>query len=306
MEEQQEQGAAVVLETENTGFDESFIEAVGDSVVTTPVVVEETPVASEETPVVATSLKTGDAPTETSTPDYKVLFEAEQQRTRSWEGRLSAAERRNAELQAQIQTPVSTKQDTPVSTESLVDADDPLIQSFIKEMGADFIKPLDAYMKKQLKPIIEELIKPFVDRVPVIEQRVAANDEVRVQEHFGKIYSAHSDVEDLVKPDPVTNQSALDVYVESLPYAEAVSKKKIMQDGTTQQVIDLLTEFKKKTGKVVPPVIETPQPKPNALVNASKDEIVAATAVKGKVSIIPKGKAAINDFAGAFSEAVGA
>lgn len=289
--EQQNTDAVAAIEADASTFAESFGEATGTEV-ETPVKVEEKPLETEEKPVGVAKTQ------EEEEVDYKSLFEKEKQRTSSWEGRLSAAEKRNVELQSKLQEmeKVTTKQDTQV--ESLVDVDDPLIKGFIEEMGDDFIKPLDAYMKRQIKPLIAEAIKPFIDKVPAIEQRVAAVDETRAQEHFSKILEAHADVPELLKKTD-SGQSILDEYVNSLPYTEAIEKKKIMENGNTKQVIDFLTEFKEKTGRV------KKEEKSNSTVtHVSQERVDAATVVKGKSTVIPKSKAASSDFAGAWAEAV--
>jgi len=280
------------VESGNQPFEDAFAEATGE---TSPVIVsvkstletesgKEKPVDAvvvEDQPVVI-------KPTEET--DYKNLFEREQQRTKSWEGRLSATEKRNNELAAELEGIKKKGAAVPdTSSVSLVDDDDPLIKSFKEEMGDDFMKPLEAYVKRR----IDAAIKPFADKVPAIETRVASIDQSKVDDHYGQILAKHSDVPDLLK------NGELDVYVESLPYKDAVEKKKIMEHGTTRQVISFLDEFKEKTGKVKKPDTSTD----TTTVKVSDEEIAAATAVKGKGSAVPKSKPQAQDFEGAFAEA---
>jgi hypothetical protein len=222
--------------------------------------------------------------------DYKTLFEKEQQRNKSWEGRITKAEQQNKLLQAKL----SELESAPIvtsKTETLVDVEDPLIKGFISEMGDDFIKPLDAYIKKT----INEAIKPFSERVPVIEQQVTSITETKTKDHYATILSHHKDVAEIIE------SGELDTYVESLPYKEALEKKKVMSGGSTQQVIDFLNEFKEKTGKVKPAVIEN---QTVIVTKPTKEKITAATAVKGGSYTIPKGKPNADDFNGAFAEAI--
>lgn len=220
--------------------------------------------------------------------DYKVLLEKEQQRNRSWEGRIAKSEKRSKELQEKLDA--MEVKSAPTTTESLVDVEDPLIQGFIKEMGDDFIKPLDAYIKKT----INEAIKPFSEKVPVIEQQVSSFAETKAKDHYSTILASHSDVAEILE------KGELEEYVNGLPYSDAVEKKKIIAGGSTQQVIGLLDEFKEKTGKVKSAKVETE----TVITKPSKEKITAATAVKGGSYTIPKGKPNADDFNGAFAEAV--
>lgn len=279
-------------------FESSFAEATDQTAGQVVTEVEKKPPVADPN----AEIKTGEVvkPDET---DYKALYEKELQRTKSWEGRLSASEQRNKELATRLtEIETSSTQAKSVSEESLVNVDDPLIKGFIEEMGDDFIKPLDAYMKRQLKPIIEELIKPVMEKVPEIEKKVEAVDEKNSADHFNAILEAHSDVVDLVKKNPETNQSVIDEYIDGLPYREAVKAQEIVLRGKTQDVIKFLTEFKEKTGRTT---VVKPNVQENVQVQAvSKEKINAATAVKGGSPVIPKTKAHAEDFLGAFNEAV--
>lgn len=226
-------------------------------------------------------------------PDYKALFEQEQQKVRSWNGRLSAADRKIKELEEQLKK-VQTQEPPPSAAgastpQDLVDLDDPVIKAFIAEMGDDFVKPLDLYMQKKfdriLKPIMDKL--SLLDKIPTIEQQVTATAEEKAASHYEAIVKAHSDVGKLLE------SKVFDAYIESLPYKEAIECKRILDSGTTQEVIDFITEYKTKTKPV------TPQPKPPL----PSSDINAATAVKHTSSFIPKGQADVNDFMGAFQEA---
>ena len=279
-------------------FEDSFGEATGEPVVlVTPVVSVETPVDEkplEETVVEKPVEKPVDGVNVAGTnDDFKVLYEKEVQRVKSWEGRLSAAERRANEAQAKLKELEAKAPDTAgIKPGSLIDAEDPLIQSFIKEMGDDFIKPLDAYLKRQ----INEALKPFADKMPVIEKQVSTIDENRVQDHYAQILEQHNDVTEILE------SGELETWVDTLPYKDAVAAKQTMQSGTTKQVINLLTEFKEKMGKVK----NDDEVKPNLTVvqKVPKAKLDAATAVKGGSYTVPKGKAAADDFEGAFKEAI--
>jgi len=275
-------------------FADVFNESVG---VTTPTVetstVEEPivePAAKVEESVIEPIIETPKTPV-TLTQDFESLYTKEVQRTKSWEGRLSASERRNKELETELQElkkQPTIKQDT---TEGLVDVDDPLIKTFIEEMGDDFIKPLGAYVKKQ----IAEAVAPFKslsDKVPALERTVTTVKNSGDAAHYTAILDAHSDVAELLE------SGEIDAYVEELPYKEAVQAKEVLEKGTARQVIKFLDGFKEKTGKTKPAT-------PTVITPISQSKVVEATVVKGGYTPKPKTQADASDFEGAFKEAVG-
>jgi hypothetical protein len=292
MSEENVQGSSTKEVVE--GFEDSFNAAVSDTpqdnVETVVNTLQETPVSQTTTDAAEESVVETETKVETPEQDYRALYEKEIQRNKSWEGRISAAERRAAELQAKLQ---QTNVAPPVQASApVVDLSDPLIKGFVEEMGEDFIKPLDAYIKRQ----INAAIQPIVEKVPVIEQSVTTIGEDRVKDHYDQIFEAHNDVEEIVK------SGALNAYIDSLPYSEAVTRKKIIDGGSTKQVISLLNEYKEHTKKV-----DEKQNKstvPNVKVTVPKNQLDAATAVKGGSYVVPKGKALADDFMGAFAEAV--
>lgn len=284
-----------------SGTEEASVTEILSTPITTvePVAPTENVVTDIVTPVTPPVV----TPTVEQPTDYKVLYEQELQKTRSWEGRLSASARDIKELKdklaaQELVTQVTAAQPSTsgVADASLIDLDDPVIKKFVAEMGDDFIQPLDAYMQKRvehaLKPILDRLT--LLDKIPDLEKQVAGTVEERTATHYSAILEAHKDVAELLQ------ENAFNVYIESLPYKEAIEKKKILESGTTAKVIQFITEFKKATGRdaaVAPPQTPNPQPVP-------KSDVDAATVVKHTSSFIPKGKADVNDFQGAFAEAV--
>jgi hypothetical protein len=227
-------------------------------------------------------------------PDYKTLYEQEQQKVRSWNGRLSAADRKIKELEEQINKRVEAPPSAPTTEQAMVDLDDPVIKAFIAEMGDDFVKPLDLYMQKKfeviLKPITEKLA--ILDKIPTIERQVAETVEDKAAAHYSAIYNAHKDVAQLLET------KVLDAYIDTLPYKVAVEKKRILDSGSTQEVIDFITEYKGTLQTTTPPQTNTPPIPPV--------DLHAATVVKHTSTFIPKGQVDPNDFMGAFNEAVNA
>lgn len=228
--------------------------------------------------------------------DYEDLYKKEVQRSKSWEGRINAAEKRAKELEGKVKELEKPSQPslTPPVKENLVDVTDPLIKGFIDEMGEDFIKPLNAYMKKLIKehidPVLNQL-KPVVDKVPVIEKELSDEKANKETVHYQTILDAHKDTPELVK------EGKLKTYVESLPYTEAIRCQKIMESGSAKEVIELIDAYKKSleggdNGKEKPPS------------KVKSEQVIEATAVKGGSFNVPKGKPDANDFNGAFEEAV--
>lgn len=294
-----EQGAMQI--DQESDFTGAFAEATGEVVQQASDVAPpgQAPEATVVTPVAqaqdTTVVSTGDQPPATEVTDYKALYEAEVQRTKSWEGRVSATARENNDLKEELmrlKTP-STPTRTETDSSTIAETDDPVLKSFVAEMGEDFIKPMDKFVATA----VAAAIKPLVEKIETLgslEQRVAFAEQSRDKEHFTKIQEAHPDVVKLVEKDATSGKSAIDLYVEALPYVEAVERQRVIKSGTTKEVIDFLNEFKEKTKTITPKVVVT---------DATKQKQERMTVVKSDAVTVQKPKEPATDFEGAFAEA---
>ena len=235
--------------------------------------------------------------------DYKKLYDEQLQRTRSWEGRIKKTEQEKALIEEKLKEVTDkVNQDTSISLEELLE--DPDIKGFAEEMGADFIKPLFLLMKKVATKTASDTVKPIAEGdVRQIKEKLTADEEGKVIEHYSKIYDAHPDALQLLESGEVNE------YVDTLPHKEALEKKRILANGSTQEVIDVLTEFKEKSKAVVEAKAKaTEEAKRDALKKKNEEEtrrkLSQARVVKSTGNAVTPGKEQAQDFAGAFAEAV--
>ena len=217
--------------------------------------------------------------------NYQDLYNKEVQRTKSWEGRITAANARAEDLENKLKE-INNKisQDTSISLDELID-NDPEIKAFVKEMGDEFTKPFLKLLQTAASKLIRDAVKPIQDKVEPIEKRVQSKEQEDTAAHYRAINKAHPDVGNLLKT------GALNTWIEGLPYKEAVENKRILDEGDTQEVIEMLNTYKSSVKG--PQTPQTPKP----------EEVAAATVVKNGPASLPKGLAKAQDFDGAFNEA---
>lgn len=269
--------------------------------------------AGEVTPPETEKKETTTADVSGSQPDYKALLEAEQQRTRSWEGRLKKAddtikvleEKVNKISQAPPQTPSPSQPAASAPARRLIlnEEDAKSIDKFSKEMGDEFMKPFDAVMRRT----ILEFARPLAVRVIELEKQLTATSQTATHAsasvedaHYAAILEAFPDSPEIVDKDQPQN---IYKWIEDLPMKEAVQAQAILQKGNAKKVIELFGKYKESIGK--PKTPETPNPGKKTAPPSAETlrRAEAATAVKSGGSFIPKTKADKNDFEGAFAEA---
>jgi hypothetical protein len=202
-------------------------------------------------------------------PDYELLYNHERQRNASWDGRIKAEAKRANELEVKLKEITDkVSKDTSLSLEELI-ATDPEIKKFVDEMGSDFTKPFLKMLNVTAKKIIDDAVKPIRETVEPLSQKITDKEVEDAATHYKTIQTKHPDVLKLLE------SKALDSWVEGLPFKTAIEKKRILTDGSTQEVIALLDEYKTS--------IKKSAPKPDTKV------VNAATVVKTGPGVIPQG-----------------
>lgn len=120
------------------------------------------------------------------------------------------------------------------------------------------------------------------------------NDAVLEEKHFAALHAAHSDYDEVVEKIPA--------WIKTQPIHVRPVLQQVYDSGDTQDVIDLITDFKKATGTPAPkpaPIIApvTPKVKP-------QDGADLAPVETKRVTTLPKGSPDPNDFDAAWNEAV--
>jgi hypothetical protein len=226
----------------------------------------------------------------------KAELEKERQKTKSWEGRIRAANERAkaAEEEAErLKQERETKQVVPPAKPLSSDEEDTAVKAFEDEFP-DLPKPILAMVRKNLMPMVETMISERVGKiesvVPKVE-KLQKHIEVDAETaHYDAITKAHPDWETIV------SSGELDKFIESQPSYVRKALEKVKANGETEEVIDMFSQYKLTNNKPKPVPPKTP-------VEDDPKDLLAVPASPGGPKT-PKQGAAKDDFDGAWDEAV--
>lgn len=167
---------------------------------------------------------------------FEKLEEAREGQKR-WRAQAEAAQRELESLKAQAQARADagqapTKQDNQIAAaEAAIDAgvDPELFGDFSEDALAAGIQKL---VEQQVEARLQSALAPYQKR----------EAETAAEAHYNAIYAAHPDA------DSVAQSQELAEWIESQPTFVRGSMSAVMQQGSTEQVIELLSAFKSATG----------------------------------------------------------
>jgi len=180
------------------------------------------------------------------TEDYKVLYEKEVQRTSSWNGRLSAKDREIRALQQQI-ADLTAKVETAskvTATKQEGEEADEAVSEFLKEFP-ELAGPIQKMIEKATKQRTDEVVSSLTERFNKTISPIAETvQETALERHNRIITTAHSDFNDIVQ------SGELQKWIEEQPAFIQPAMQRVYQQGYAQEVVDLITQYKKETGKL--------------------------------------------------------
>jgi hypothetical protein len=225
--------------------------------------------------------------------DYKALYEAEKQRTASWEGRINAANKRAKEAEAKLKELESQPTDKGQSTDTLPDGDgdDKELSEFIEEFPS-LRKPIEVLAKRMAKSIIDQELETLR---PQIETVVESQKTDRAKVHADTISSAHPDWTEIRDSGKLTR------WISAQPPILKRTLQEVYESGTAAEVIDMFDSYKRANGiKLSKPNGGTPTPAP--IKKSKADNLLA---VPGQSGGPPKAKKKLDkdDFDSAWAEA---
>ena len=167
---------------------------------------------------------------------FEKLVEAREGQ-KHWQAQAESARQELESLKAQAQSRADagqapTKQDNQIAAaEAAIDAgvDPDLFGDFSEEALAAGINKL---VQKQVEARLQSALAPYEKR----EAQTAA------EAHYNAIYTAHPDA------DSVAQSQELTEWINSQPTFVRGSMSAVMQQGSTDQVIELISAFKSATG----------------------------------------------------------
>lgn len=181
--------------------------------------------------------------------DWRAKYEAEQQRTRSWEGRLRKQAEENEALKARLAELEKSKDTGKSDSKDKKDAgpdDDSEAQQILNTFYDDFPslrKPLEVLLKKQRKDVRDELEREFTGKVDQkLQPIVKSLEEDAFEEHLAKIASGHNDWEE------VTKSEKFDGWVKAQPSYLRKAYEGVLQYGSAEEIVDLLWSYKEANG----------------------------------------------------------
>ena len=211
----------------------------------------------------------------------------EEQRLKSWEGRLKAREKELAKQAETMKQPVQAQDSVAEQVGAAIESiegmpEDEAYKTLAADFGDDFAKTLIKIIDSRSGAVADRMAKEqstaVAGRVDELINEIK-NDKVR--EHFEAIQSAHPDFDDVRK----TPEFA--AYIEKDPKLQA-----IVNSGSTRQSIKLLDDFKKS---IQAPAEEAQEP---------SSAVAAAEGVRSRGLRIPEKprgdsfESAWNEFAG--------
>ena len=222
---------------------------------------------------------------------YEKLAEA-REGEKHWKAQAEAAAAELAALKAQAEQRAAageapTQTDAAVATAQAAIAqgvDPAIFGDFSEEALAQGIQKLvDMRVQEQVNAALGKALAPIKE-----QQETQA-----VNSHFSAIYKAHPDA------DSIAESKELADWIDSQPSFARAGYQAVLQNGTTEQVIEFFSQFKQATGKA------TQQPtdgKPDVAAAAQAALAKAKAQVPTSLSEIPAGAKAHHDEAEALME----
>lgn len=249
-------------------FDDFFEEAIASE----QEVADEAP-AQEQEP---TQQSVSEAQPETQAgeqpQDYKSLYEKEVQRTKSWDGRLSAKDRELQELRHQM-TAMEQRINAAAQTQQTQEQSDELdesVKGFLEEFP-ELAKPIQKMIDKAAarygRTVADDVTQRFEQRLESTLKPIATTvQETSVERHLNTIKSAHNDFEDIVR------SGALQEWIGTQPRYMIPALQAVYDRGQAQDVVDLIGQYKSATQKQATPQQDTQQRKPAAAVRSRQHQ----------------------------------
>jgi hypothetical protein len=174
------------------------------------------------------------------------------------------------------ETPAAPKAD---AEEKPAESDDEVEKSLesLRQEYPEIAEPMIKMMHRQEKA--NDALRATIGTLKANDdKREADAKEVKDNEHYNAIARVHKDVDEiLVEP-------LLDIWIDDLPALERAGAKAIRDNGSTEDVIELITNFKEANGYEVPA-----PPKGDSKLNKAK-KLTNPSFRKSKGNTMQKGK----------------
>lgn len=228
--------------------------------------------------------------------DWEVEYKKEQQKTKSWNGRIrkerERAEQAEQKLKKTLEKSTSDIDGDGTTSPEGDDADDAAeaINEFTQEYPS-LEKPIKAIAEKMAKTIIEAKLTELQPQLDKLNTRATVEDEAVNDDHFSSIKVAHPDFED------IRDSGKLDSWLEKQESFVRYGFERVIKEGTADEIIDMFNRYKG---------VKATQSSTKNQRAKVKAKAKAHMAVDGETGgpIDRKGKKDKDDFDGAWDEAL--
>jgi len=178
--------------------------------------------------------------------ELEAELKRERQRTGSWDGRIKAANKKVADLEAENEALRQQVEAKATDTASNEEQSEQEVMDAFRETFPELTEVVDILEKriKKFQPAAapaKEKPEPKDDHDE--DPKPAPVDDTTAQsEHYLKLVKAHPDIDELVR------SGALITWINTQPEYIQPYLNSVVSKGTTDQVINTVKEFKTKTG----------------------------------------------------------
>lgn len=258
--EEEKKEEAAEEKTDQEVFDEAFKEAVAEPEPAKEEVKEDKPEEEVQEEKPAEEEKKEEPKEEEKSEaqeeiDWKAKAEAAEaerakveQKMKSWEGRISAANKRaedEAAARAALEKKLQERDSTQAkSGEALPggEEDDQVLKDFVEEFPS-LEKPIKALARRIASKIVDDKIKDIEPKITQVAKKIEPIEQSIKQSnddaHFETIGKAHSDWKDIVKSGKLTE------WIETQPKIMQQSLDRVVKEGSTEEVIEMFDLYKK-------------------------------------------------------------
>lgn len=206
--------------------------------------------------------------------DYRALYEKEQQKTSSWDGRIRAANVRAEEAEKAL---ALLKEEAPKGKEAVVvppdeGGNDGTLDDFFSEFP-DLKTPLNTLIDSKVNAriaTIEAALNEIKPTVSSLRKTVETDNNAK---HFNSIAAAHPDYAE------IRDSGKLKAWVDSQPSILRGALETVLTSGTAKDVIEMYDTYKKQINQPI---------KPNTGTRADP-RLANSIAVEGSPGDIPTG-----------------
>lgn len=213
---------------------------------------------------------------------------------KSWEGRITAANKRAEEAEQKLQTATQKSTQDKDSLPVGDDEDEQVLKDFVDEFPS-LEKPIKTIAMRLAKKVVDSKLKelePQLQRIQGLEQAVTETAE---EKHWNMIATAHADWKE------IRDSGKLSQWIEAQPSFMRKSLEQVAAEGSAEEVVEMFDMYKESIGESKSTSTQRGSESP-----PKKKKVQDMSAVDGSSGGPPKrkGKVDKDDFDGAWNEAL--